>query len=139
MPTKSRSSTITRDLLPLVTPGEILREEFMLPLGLSANALALDLRVPGNRILAMIKGERAITADTALRLSQYFGNSAEFWLNLQQNYELASARREKLDEIQHQVSMNAMIHSTANWQEDLVRHSTSTPSTERGRPRKRRR
>jgi antitoxin HigA-1 len=75
----------------------------MAPLGLSANALALELHVPANRIQTLVKGQRAITADTALRLSQYFGNSAEFWLNLQQNYELDRAKREKLDEIQCQV------------------------------------
>lgn len=89
-----------RELLPLVTPGEILLYEFLKPLGLTANALAIELRVPANRIHGITKGHRAITADTALRLSQYFGNSAEFWLNLQQNYELDRAKREKLTEIQ---------------------------------------
>ncbi len=103
MHTTSKSSTTTRKLLPLVTPGEILHEEFMEPLGLSANALSLELHVPANRIQAILKGERAITADTALRLSRYFGNSAEFWLNLQQNYELDVAKREKLIEIRGQV------------------------------------
>ena len=98
---KSKSPiTINRELLPLVKPGEILQEEFMEPLGLSANALALLLRVPANRIQDIVRGRRSITADTALRLSQYFGNSAEFWLNLQQNYELDQAKREKLAEIQ---------------------------------------
>jgi len=100
----SKSSTITPKLLPLITPGEILSEEFMSPLGLSANALALELHVPANRIQSIVKGQRAITADTALRLSQYFGNSPEFWLNLQQNYELDRAKREKLDEIRRQVA-----------------------------------
>jgi antitoxin HigA-1 len=100
---RSKSSTTTPKLLPLITPGEILVEEFMRPLGLSANALALELHVPANRIQTIVKGQRAITADTALRLSQYFGNSAEFWLNLEQNYELDRAKREKLDEIRSQV------------------------------------
>ena len=106
MRTMLKSSTITRktaaqrDLLPLITPGEILHEEFLQPFGLSANALAIELRVPANRIQAIVKGQRAITADTALRLAQYFGNSPEFWLNLQKNYELDSAKREKLTEIQ---------------------------------------
>ena len=104
----SKSLTITSkhrtsDLLPLVTPGEILGEEFMQPLGLSANALAQELHVPANRIQAILNGTRGITADTALRLSQHFGNSAEFWLNLQQNYELDLAKREKLDEIKRDV------------------------------------
>jgi addiction module HigA family antidote len=95
--------TIDSELLPLVTPGEILQEEFLEPFGLSANALALELHVPANRIQDIVRGRRSITADTALRLSQYFGNSAEFWLNLQQNYELDQAKREKLREIQAQV------------------------------------
>jgi addiction module HigA family antidote len=68
------------DRLPLITPGEMLAEEFMQPLGLAANALALALRVPATRIQAILKGQRAITAGTALRLGGYFGNSAEFWL-----------------------------------------------------------
>ncbi len=76
----------------------------MEPLGLSANALALILHVPANRIQDIVRGRRSITADTALRLSQYFGNSAQFWLNLQQNYELDQAKREKLSEIQVVVS-----------------------------------
>ena len=75
----------------------------MQPLGLSVNALALELRVPANRIQEIVRGRRGITADTAPRLSEYFGNSAEFWFDLQQNYELDQARREKLDEIQAQV------------------------------------
>jgi addiction module HigA family antidote len=100
--TSKSSITIDRELLPLVTPGEILLEEFLEPLGLSANALALALRVPANRMQDIVRGRRSIT-DTALRLSQYFGNSAEFWLNLQQNYELDRAKREKLGEIQAQV------------------------------------
>ena len=105
---KSKSSIITRrqksDLLPLITPGEILAEEFMEPLGLSANALALALHVPATRIQAILKGQRTITADTALRLGLYFGNSAEFWLNLQQHYELDQARRERLTQIEAQVT-----------------------------------
>ena len=102
--TSKSSITIDYELLPLVTPGEILLEEFLEPLGLSANALALELRVPANRIQDIVRGRRSITADTALRLSQYFCNSAEFWLNLQQNYELEQAKREKLVEIQAQVA-----------------------------------
>src|SRR2546421_12411574 len=71
-------------------PGEVLREEFMKPLGLSANALALALRVPATRIGDIIRTEkpRAVTADTAIRLARYFGTSPEFWLNLQSAYEL---------------------------------------------------
>ena len=70
-------------------PGEVLKEEFMTPLGLSANRLARDLDVPPNRITAIVNGTRAVTADTALRLSVYFGTSAEFWMNLQSHHDLA--------------------------------------------------
>jgi len=80
----------TKRVLP--HPGKILREEFMNPLGLSANALALALRVPANRIGAILLGERAITADTALRLARYFGTTPEFWINLQSGFDLTSVR-----------------------------------------------
>jgi addiction module HigA family antidote len=104
----SRSSTTTHNegnnqLLPLVTPGDILREEFMAPLALSINALAKALDVPANRIMAILKNRRSITADTALRLAQYFATSAEFWMNLQQHYDLDVARREKLTDIEQKV------------------------------------
>lgn len=102
MRTKLKSSTTT-DRLPPVTPGEILLEDFLKPLHLSANALALQLRVPATRIQAILRGKRAITADTALRLARYFGTTAELWMNLQQLYELDVARRERLVEIEEQV------------------------------------
>jgi addiction module HigA family antidote len=75
-------------------PGEVLREEFMVPLALSANALARDLHVPPNRITAIIAREDppAVTPDTALRLSRYFGTTPEFWLNLQVAFDLSQAR-----------------------------------------------
>lgn len=95
MPTKSKSSTITRrykDRMPPLHPGEMLREEFMLPMGLSANALALALRVPATRIGEIVKERRGITADTALRLGRYFGMTPEFWLSLQSTYDLETAR-----------------------------------------------
>lgn len=74
-------------------PGEVLREELMQPLGLSANALALALRVPATRIGAIIRQcqPRAVTADTALRLARYFGTTPQFWLNLQTAYDLSRA------------------------------------------------
>ncbi len=75
-------------------PGEILREEFIKPLGLSANALAIALRVPATRIGSIVKGERGVTADTALRLARFFGTSPEFWLNLQAMHDLTKAQRE---------------------------------------------
>lgn len=77
-----------------ITPGEILLEEFMKPLGLSQNKLARDLDVPLVRVNDIVHGRRGISADTALRLAAYFGASAEFWINLQSNYELKIARRE---------------------------------------------
>jgi antitoxin HigA-1 len=89
--------------MPLITPGEYLAEEFLEPLGLSVNALAIALRVPATRIQAIAKGERAITADTALRLAHYFGTTPEFWINSQGIYELDKAKREKLAQIKAEV------------------------------------
>ena len=77
-----------------VPPGDVLRQEFLEPLGLSAHALALALRVPANRISAIVAGRRAVTAETALRLARHFGTTAGFWLNLQKAYELELAERE---------------------------------------------
>lgn len=85
---------MSKKLLPPIHSGEMLREEFMQPLGLSGNALATALGVTAARINEIVQERRGITADTALRLARYFGNSAEFWLNLQQRYELECARRE---------------------------------------------
>jgi addiction module HigA family antidote len=94
----SRSSTTTKAAATprrvTTHPGEVLAEEFMAPLGLSANALALALRVPATRVGAILKGERAISADSALRLARYFGTSPEFWLSLQSNHDLSKARAE---------------------------------------------
>jgi addiction module HigA family antidote len=82
-----------------IHPGEILREEFMKPLGLSMNRMALDLRVPVTRIADIVNERRGITADTALRFARYFQNSAAFWMNLQTRYDLEVAE----DEIAHKV------------------------------------
>ena len=73
-----------------IHPGEILREEFMKPMGLTEYRLAEDLSVPPRRINEIFHEKRAITADTAIRLSRYFGNSARFWINLQSRYDLES-------------------------------------------------
>jgi len=75
-------------------PGEVLAEEFLKPLGMSANALAIALRVPATRIGAIIKGERSVTADTALRLARFYGTSPEFWINLQAMHDLTKTRQE---------------------------------------------
>jgi addiction module HigA family antidote len=94
----SKSSITTRELATLnrVTahPGEVLSEEFLKPLGMSVNALAMALRVPATRIGAIVKGERSVTADTALRLARFFGTSPEFWMNLQAMHDLTKARIE---------------------------------------------
>ena len=83
--------------LPNIHPGEILAEEFLTPLGVTPYRLAKSLRVPPTRVAAILAGKRAITADTALRLARFFGNSPEFWLNLQATYELQEARRQGRD------------------------------------------
>src|SRR6187402_203348 len=85
--------TVMPKRLPPVHPGEILREEYMRPYGLSSNALALALGVTAARINEIAKERRGVTADTALRLARYFGGDARGWLNLQQNYELECAER----------------------------------------------
>jgi addiction module HigA family antidote len=95
-----------------VHPGEILSEEFMKPLGLSQNRLALDLRVPVTRIAEIVHGRRAITADTALRLARYFKNTPVFWMNLQIRYDLevaedASAARVARDVHPHEAAVHA--------------------------------
>ena len=77
--------------LPPIHPGETLREDFLAPLGLSANRLAIELHVPVTRINDILHGRRSITADTALRLARYFGTSPQFWINLQANYDLEVA------------------------------------------------
>jgi addiction module HigA family antidote len=101
MPTTSKSSTTTEPRpgaadveegarMPALHPGEMLREEFMKPLGLSANALAMELRVPVTRITEILRERRGITADTALRLARYFNMTPEFWMRLQMDFDLES-------------------------------------------------
>ena len=90
---RSGGATSKRNrLLPPVHPGEILREDLMGPLGLSINRLARDLRVPVTRVSEVVNCRRSITADTALRLSRYFGLSERFWLNLQSRYDLETEK-----------------------------------------------
>jgi len=84
---------------PLVHPGEILLEDLMKPLRISINQLARDLRVPVNRISEIVNSQRGITADTALRLGRYFGNTPQFWMNLQGSYDLRVAMRESARQI----------------------------------------
>ena len=111
MPTKSKSLTTIRPRragraprkLKPVHPGEILREEFMNPLGLSANRLALDLRVPVTRISEIVNERRAISTETALRLACYFNTTPEFWMNLQTQHDLDSAEDRILAEIKRDI------------------------------------
>ena len=82
-----------KKLLPLTTPGEVLNEEFLLPLGITQYRVAKDIGISPRRINEIVHGKRAITPDTALRLSKYFGVSAQFWLNLQTRHDLQTAER----------------------------------------------
>jgi addiction module HigA family antidote len=90
-------------LLDLIHPGEILREDFLKPFGISINQLARDLDVPPNRISMIVNGTRSVTADTALRLGTCFGMSPETWLNLQTEYDIRLARRQHGEEIERRV------------------------------------
>lgn len=91
-------------LAPPVHPGEVLRAEFLEEIGVSAYALAKALCVPANRVTAIINGERAITAETALRLARFFGTTDCFWMNLQANYDLAIVRRKDAARIEQEVT-----------------------------------
>ena len=93
----------TKKLLDPITPGEILREDFMEPLGISINKLSRDLAVPPNRISEIVNGKRAITADTALRLQRYFGVEAQFWLNLQSEYDLRIVSRKIWNDLEQRI------------------------------------
>src|ERR1700682_5638960 len=88
---------------PPVHPGEMLREEFMKPLGISINRLALELHVPLTRISQIVNERRGISADTALRLARHFGTSADFWMNIQKDYELLLTRNKSWKTIARQV------------------------------------
>lgn len=92
-----------------VHPGEILREEFMAPLGLSMNKVAMALRVPVTRIADIVNEKRGITADTALRFARYFNNSATFWMNLQSRYDLEVAEDEIARQVERDVQPLAEI------------------------------
>ena len=93
----------TNKLLDPITPGEVLREDFMEPLDISINQLARDLSVPPNRVSEIVNGKRSITADTALRLQRYFGVEAQFWLNLQTEYDLRMMKRKIWTDIERRI------------------------------------
>jgi addiction module HigA family antidote len=117
MPSRLRSSTTTKQQLedgapmPPMHPGEMLREEFMKPLGLSANALAIALRVPVTRISEIVRERRGITADTALRLARYFNLAPEFWMRLQMDYDLESAAGVLQDTLRQEIRPRPVAHA----------------------------
>ncbi len=92
-----------KDYLDPITLGEILREDFMEPMNISINQLSRDLDVPPNRISEIVNGKRSVTADTALRLERYFGIEAQFWLNLQSEYNLRIVKRKVGHEIEQRI------------------------------------
>jgi addiction module HigA family antidote len=91
------------EILSPITPGEVLHDDFMKPLGISINQLARDIVVPPNRISAIVNGKRGITADTALRLQRYFSVEAQFWLNLQAEYDLRIIKRKIWSDIEKRI------------------------------------
>ena len=99
----SEETDMTAAPVPPTHPGDILLNDFMAPHGLNANQISLALRVPANRITGIVKGDRAITADTAMRLARYFGTGPEFWLNLQTHHDLDQARTELSTAIEREV------------------------------------
>lgn len=94
--------------LPNIHPGEILREEFLTPMGVSAYRLAKDTGLPHSRASDLLAGRRGVSADTALRLARYFGTTPDFWLNLQSAYDLEEASRAVGDAIRHRVRPRAV-------------------------------
>ena len=103
----------TKSKLPPIHPGEILREEFMKPHGLSQNALARALNVPPRRVNEIVLEKRGITADTALRLARFFGTTAELWTGLQTDYDLRLTRCEKERQIEREVEPLASLQPAA--------------------------
>jgi len=93
---------ITNGMRP-VHPGEVLREEFLVPLEMSANALSIRLRVPAPRVNDLVRERRGVSVDTALRLARFFNNTPEFWLNLQTAYDLKIAKATRASEIEQDI------------------------------------
>ncbi len=93
------SSSRSSGKLPNIHPGTVLRAEFLVPMGISAYRLAKDIGIPQTRVSQIIKGDRRVTADTALRLAKYFGNSAKFWLGLQDDFDLEEELKNKQKEL----------------------------------------
>jgi len=97
-------ATMIKNGMRPVHPGEVLREEFLAPLEMSANALAMRLRVPAPRINDVVREKRGVSVDTALRLARFFNTTPEFWLNLQSAYDLKVTKARKAAEIEHNIT-----------------------------------
>ena len=100
--------TIINGMRP-IHPGEILREEFLIPMNLNAHALAMALRLPAPRINDIVRERRGVSADTALRLARYFGTSAEFWLGLQADFDLKTASKAAAKTIEREIAPYALM------------------------------
>ena len=103
MPLITKPATGWKFSAPTTHPGTVLLEEFLKPLKISMNKLAMDIHVPATRIGNIVRARRAVTPETALRLAHYFGTSPEFWLNLQQSYDLSKTRIEQEEKIAREV------------------------------------
>jgi addiction module HigA family antidote len=101
-----RQAPMTERKLPPIHPGEILLEEFLKPMGISQYRLAKDISVPARRINEIVLGKRAISPDTALRLSRFFGMSERFWINLQARYDLEVEKDRLADRLDHEVRVH---------------------------------
>jgi len=97
-----------------IHPGEILLEEFLVPMGISQNLIARETGVPPRRINEIVHGKRAVTADTALRLARYFGTSEEFWMGLQADYDLEEARNKLGNRLQQEVRLQGKGQTTTS-------------------------
>jgi len=91
-----------------ILPGEILEEEFLIPMGISPYKLAKDIKISATRVSEILKGKRRITVDTALRLSKYFGNSVEFWVGIQADYEIRMAKKDLKNQLAQIKQLEAM-------------------------------
>jgi antitoxin HigA-1 len=100
--------------LPPIHPGEILQEEFLVPLGITQYRLAKDTSVPPRRINEIVRGHRSISADTALRLARYFGNSERFWLNLQSHHDLETEKNRLGKRLEREVLTRRMVSAKPN-------------------------
>src|SRR5438093_8220382 len=98
-----------------IHPGEVLNEEFLIPLGISQNRLAKEISVPPRRINEIVHGARAVSADTALRLARYFGTSERFWLNLQARYDLEVEKDRLGNRLRREVKVRAMVKAGSTW------------------------